>query len=286
MKLIRLFEKQKGNLSVDEIRKFLHEKCSPFLAHNKSLKSVMYRALVDPIMSNYEIQKTHETRKPRDSTIEYSKLCSEYLKNKFDHDYRTNNVLFGMRDDNAIRSYGPNVYLVIPIGDYKLCYSEKLSDTWINANVLYLMTKLTDNEQRAIIKKYITKKELIPTDTMAILRLMLMVAIQQPEFTSGETKGDVEYRERTQKSVFSTMKRTSSEEEYKSLVHNFKELEKHRFKEFIFDLFDIFNYSETMTFGDVKHANHEIMMRCEEYMLIDIDSETYENFCTVIEETK
>ena len=142
LRTLKLFETEDKRKSKyhDEIVNLLREKCMTFINNNHANLSegyFVYRGLTDDQIAQitktkgfnryYGIMQTRKDRKPKDNSIFMHMISNETLKKYGNIEWRTQSV-FGTTSIYMAEDYG-SAYVIFPIGDYDILYSEKIKDT-------------------------------------------------------------------------------------------------------------------------------------------------------------
>ena len=128
---LNLFESDGVSIDAQTIA-IIKEKCSKFIAANKDMLNshiVLYRGSEDfNVISpgNYKICSVRKDRRPRDSSAFLHKLINSALK-YFDGINWRESTVFCTPDYDTAKNYG-TVSVILPVGDYKLLYSEQIED--------------------------------------------------------------------------------------------------------------------------------------------------------------
>lgn len=106
--------------------KLIYEQCKPYIDRNPTINLLRgtYQTILEPTTLNVRFD-----RKPRDTLPAIHTNVNAAFERVFHYPYRTASV-FGTLDDGVAFNYGMPAS-IIPIGQYTVCYSDKIHDLTI-----------------------------------------------------------------------------------------------------------------------------------------------------------
>lgn len=135
MLLSEIFLKENSFLP-NNVVAYLREHCQPYMqAVNDDLSKFLYRGVSNNAISNAkrtEIDNVYITtgyypnRIPTDTSASSHKLANDFFQKKFGVPFR--NGIFTTGSLNDARYYGHEVVIIIPIGNFKFCWSKNTLD--------------------------------------------------------------------------------------------------------------------------------------------------------------
>lgn len=136
-----------------EIREILHRDCKKILSIYRSTRGGLFRG--EEIRNSDLILKQSrlENRKPKHTPQDVHDLLNKLFKNKFGWNVR--NGVFVSSKYTTANDYG-EVFYFFPAGNFKFCWSPKITDLYNDIIDLHHYQELTDYEflQDEIIDKY------------------------------------------------------------------------------------------------------------------------------------
>ena len=94
-------------------------------------KNLIYRGLDSD--EDYIVKSVRKDRRPLDTNIEIHNLVDEYFHKKFNVKLRSES-LFGTYSSSEASRYG-NIFIIIPLGNFKIYISEKYNDLYDKINI-------------------------------------------------------------------------------------------------------------------------------------------------------
>lgn len=114
---------------IDTIIKIIKDNCQPFLDQIQSLdlsQHRLYRGMQS--YSKYGSRQVHNNRPPVSTDLRVHKIMDEWFLQNVGFRARSEAV-FGTGDYDTASLYG-TVYSIFPIGEFKFCWSENVSDMY------------------------------------------------------------------------------------------------------------------------------------------------------------
>jgi len=121
----------------------LNRDCAPFLRDVGGMANINEMCIRRPPLGvlrgmntatdTFLTKEVRAGRTPVDTSKEMHVLMDNWFNDKFGHRYRSNSIFASPRISQA-RAYG-NVYMIFPIGEYKVCSSPKVRDLFNLTNV-------------------------------------------------------------------------------------------------------------------------------------------------------
>lgn len=123
----------------DEGKRFVAEHCKPWLqAVDYDLDQYpIYRGM-RPVSATYQVPNIpdlfvkpghYDERRPADTPYQFHDILNKKFKGKFGIPFR--NGVFAIGSPKHANDYGP-VYRIIPMGNFKFCWSPKINDLYLN----------------------------------------------------------------------------------------------------------------------------------------------------------
>jgi len=134
MRLKQFINESSGNTSLEEILDLLWTKCNPFLKDlltNGTFTGFMYSGRNDK--RDIIKRKVRKDRYPKDTPPVVHEALDEIFDKEFGWKARSNAV-FCTGDYNQAKEYG-NVYMIFPVGKYKLLYNRNIKDLYARYNL-------------------------------------------------------------------------------------------------------------------------------------------------------
>jgi hypothetical protein len=121
-----------GDTPLSEILTLIYQKCQPFLkdivAQKTQFKYLPYSGRNNN--QDHFIKSIRSDRTPKDMNQEVHAYLDNIFNHKFGFKARSNAIFItGYR--SLAMGYGSNLYCILPIGNYKFIYSEKIKDLYM-----------------------------------------------------------------------------------------------------------------------------------------------------------
>lgn len=119
----------------NELISFIYKNCMPYVSEAKNIGEGRLFSGRSGSRDTF-IDSVRKDRKPVDMPFDMHNMLDDTFYKKFGFKARSNS-LFVTGSHTTATDYGHNVYMIIPIGNFQLIYSNEIRDlyTWLNKDV-------------------------------------------------------------------------------------------------------------------------------------------------------
>ena len=260
MRLAELLSEGKEDKEDKEFNKIL-KLAKSFLKENKSLlkkEKFLLRGIEIEDKAAITVKRVDlkRKRKPKDLGLAFHKALDSFLNKKFGLRYRSFSKF--VTTDHITAKYYGSPHIFIPIGAYKFCYSNLVNDAFDVFSSFYDFCDFVSN------KIYKKSAESFYND---LKKYNLVTEEEQKKISDKNNFGFSRNFGGIDRSYFETFFTSFNKMKFDinpndiALASNFKKY----LNDVIFPAFD---YRETTSLQEALSTNNEIMVQCEEYILI------------------
>ncbi len=118
----------------DNVERMLQQYCAPYLneiggLHNALVEFPLYRGVGHKLGGSVMKVPVHQFRAPRDTKSEDHRLANDWFQKKFSVRYRGQSLFCsGSRHTADAYSIGGQSAIVLPVGNYSYCWSQRYFD--------------------------------------------------------------------------------------------------------------------------------------------------------------
>lgn len=139
MRLVGFISESSQDASIDEVLNLIYTDCMPFVKDLAKDKSKLSHRLLFSGRNNskdYFTGKVRSDRRPKDTDEFVHEIFDELFNKNFGFRARSNAIFCTGRESTA-KSYGSNVYIIFPKGQYKFVYNPKIIDLYMEGEGLW-----------------------------------------------------------------------------------------------------------------------------------------------------
>ncbi|MFW6001933.1 MAG: hypothetical protein ACOCQD_01180 [archaeon] len=140
---------------IEEIFKIMSRDCKNFLKEYKKKRSpgLLYSGRRKD--EDYFIGKVRKNRDPKDTPQQIHDIADNYFKEYYGIKLRSNSLFCTMSRREAM-AHGDNIYIVFPMGDYKIFYNPNVRDLFTEiAKFLTPMNEIKSEKSLEELKKHL-----------------------------------------------------------------------------------------------------------------------------------
>jgi hypothetical protein len=283
MKLLKELMEDEKQLTIDILVKFLGDNCSSYVNNHKNDASFLIRGIDGLTSNDFDVEgtgyvlETEADRHPRDTRIVLHTMINDFFDEKFGSRLRSEHVAFcysNFRRAKVPDDYG-DTYLIIPIGEYKMCYSPKIVDLFQSLDMSHVLrgdlielfkfddeTVCTKILKRMGISSQLQSKILTDSETF-LFNMYELITKHGPECKPSFFEEQVK-----KKCILDNLSESEENEKmFKELIGIFLDNDSSG----IYKFFDILMESLEYQFGDFSTDTlnkSEVMLQCKKYLAV------------------